>query len=80
MGLVAERDMLDAWSVESGVPRFDPATLPALPPAGIELPLRFLKAHRVAPLGLRDGHLDLLIADPADAFPLQAVRLAPALR
>ena len=76
MGLVAERDMLDAWAVESGVPRFDPATLPALPPAGIELPLRFLKAHRVAPLGLRDDRLDLLIADPADAFPLQAVRLA----
>src|SRR5690606_17271182 len=38
--------------------------------------IRFLKQQHVCPLGESGTHIDLLVADPADSYPVDAVKMA----
>ena len=77
LGLLAERELIDAWAEVLPATHFDPSSAPPAPPEGIDLlPLRFQKAHRVAILGADTDRVQVLIADPADPYPLQAIALA----
>lgn len=78
LGLVSERDLAEAWSELLQTPLLAAREAPELPPAELDLSVRFLKQQHVVPV--RDGEhgLALVVADPADPYPLQAVQLAAA--
>ncbi|HEX5951534.1 MAG TPA: type II secretion system ATPase GspE [Rhodanobacteraceae bacterium] len=75
LGLVSERDMAETWAELLDLPLLAAKDAPEAPPE-LVLPVRFLKQHHVVPLAERDGTLELLVADPADVYPAQAVALA----
>ena len=77
LGLLAERDLIETWAQVLPAARFDASSLPPVPPEGIDLlPVRFQKAHRVAVIGADPDQVQVLTADPADPYPLQAIALA----
>jgi len=76
LGLVSERDLAEAWSELLATPLLAAREAPELPPAELELSARFLKLHHVVPVRDGDDGLALLVSDPADTYPLQAVELA----
>ena len=49
--------------------------MPDVPPESVALSLRFLKQFHVCPVGEDETHVDLLMADPQDAYAREAVRL-----
>jgi len=76
LGLVSERDLAEAWAERLQVPLMTVRDAPELPPTDLELSLRFLKQQHVVPVQDGAQGLALLVADPADPYPLQAVELA----
>ncbi|KZC21718.1 type II secretion system protein GspE, partial [Rhodanobacter denitrificans] len=76
LGLVSERDLAEAWADLLQVPLLAARDAPELPPADLEVSLRFLKQQHVVPVQDDQHGLALIVADPADPYPLQAVELA----
>ncbi|HEY0197493.1 MAG TPA: type II secretion system ATPase GspE [Rhodanobacter sp.] len=76
LGLVSERDLAEAWAELLQVPLLAARDAPELPPADLELSLRFLKQQHVVPVRDEEHGLALIVSDPADPYPLQAVELA----
>ena len=76
LGLVSERDLAEAWAELLQVPLLAARDAPELPPADLDVSLRFLKQQHVVPVQDDVHGLALLVADPADPYPLQAVELA----
>ena len=76
LGLVSERDLAEGWAELLQVPLLSARDAPELPPADLELSLRFLKQQHVVPVRDDKDGLALLVSDPADPYPLQAVKLA----
>ncbi|MDE1892714.1 MAG: type II secretion system ATPase GspE [Xanthomonadaceae bacterium] len=76
LGLVSERDLAEAWAELLQVPLLAARDAPELPPADLDVSLRFLKQQHVVPVQDGEHGLALIVADPADAYPLQAVALA----
>ena len=76
LGLVSEREMAEAVSELLTLPLLSAKEFPETPPANVQTSVRFLKHHHVCPIGESDTHVALLVADPADTFPLQALHLA----
>ncbi|MGA9335976.1 MAG: type II secretion system ATPase GspE [Rudaea sp.] len=76
LGLVSEREMGDALSEVLKVPLVAAKDCPESPPQNVQLSVRFLKQYHVVPIDESDSTVSLLMADPADVYPLQAVTLA----
>ncbi len=76
LGLVSERDLALAWSKLLQAPLLAAHDAPDLPPSEIELSTRFLKQHHVVPVRIGEDGVALLVSDPADPYPLRAVRMA----
>jgi len=78
LGLVSEREMAEAVSELLHLPLLSAKEFPETPPQNVQTSVRFLKHHHVCPIGESDDEVTLLVADPADTFPLQALQLATA--
>ena len=76
LGLVSERDMSEAMSELMDVPLLAPKDFPESPPPNIQLSTRFLKQLHICPISETDTEVILLVANPADPYPAQAVNLA----
>lgn len=76
LGLVSERDLAQAWSELLSAPLVSTRDVPELPPAELEVSVRFLKQQHVVPFRQGDDGLALIVSDPADPYPLEAVQLA----
>src|SRR5690606_1706065 len=76
LGMVSERDMAEVAAEVLGLPLLAARDCPEAPPAGVQLPLRFLKQQAVCPVGEDEQHVDLLVADPQDPYAAEAVALA----
>jgi general secretion pathway protein E len=76
LGLVSERDLAEAWAELLSVPLLAARDAPDLPPADIDMSVRFLKQYHVVPVRDGDDGLAMIVADPADPYPLQAAQLA----
>ncbi|GAB2563178.1 type II secretion system ATPase GspE [Dyella jejuensis] len=76
LGLVSERDLAEAWAERLDAPLLASRDAPDMPPADLDVSIRFLKQQHVVPVRMGDDGLALVVADPADPYPLQAVRLA----
>ncbi len=78
LGLVSERDMAEAASEVLDLPLLMAKDCPELPPESVNLSVRFLRQLAVCPVGEDDAGIDLLVADPQDAYAAEAVQLATA--
>ncbi|OZB57176.1 MAG: type II secretion system protein GspE, partial [Lysobacterales bacterium 13-68-4] len=76
LGLVSERDLAQAWSELLDAPLVAARDLPELPPSELDVSPRFLKQQHVVPIRRGEDGLALVVSDPADPYPLDAVRLA----
>ncbi|GIX34537.1 MAG: type II secretion system protein E [Lysobacteraceae bacterium] len=76
IGLASERDVAEASAEVLGLPLLSARDFPEQPPAGVQLSVRFLKQMHVCPVGETEDRVDLLVADPQDPYPAQAVAMA----
>lgn len=76
LGLVSERDHAETCAEVLGLPLVSAKDMPELPPETLPLSLRFLKQFHVCPVGEDDHGIDLLVADPQESYPADAVQLA----
>ncbi|HET8818755.1 MAG TPA: ATPase, T2SS/T4P/T4SS family, partial [Xanthomonadaceae bacterium] len=80
LGLVSERDHAEACATVLDLPLASAKDLPELPPElspdGPVLSLKFMKQFHVVPIADSGDAIDVLVADPQDAYALDAVRLA----
>ncbi len=76
LGLVSERDMSEAMSELMDVPLLAPKDFPESPPPNVQLSTRFLKQLHICPISETETDVVLLVANPADPYPAQAVNLA----
>ncbi len=76
LGMVSEQELARGWATVLGVPLQDadqaPDTLAPLP----LLSERFLRHHHLVPLAWEGEHLQMLVAEPHDPYPLRAVAFA----
>jgi len=76
LGLVSERDHAETCADVLNLPLVAIKDAPELPPEGVALSTRFMKQFAVCPVGENDSAVDVLMADPQDAYTLDALRLA----
>ncbi|MDR7135175.1 general secretion pathway protein E [Lysobacter niastensis] len=76
LGLVSERDHAEAAAAVLDLPLVSAKDAPELPPEGVALTPKFMKQFAVCPVGESDRAVDVLMADPQDAYTLDALRLA----
>ncbi|MFB9067198.1 type II secretion system ATPase GspE [Pseudofulvimonas gallinarii] len=76
LGLASERDVAEAIATVLDLPLKSSKDAPESPPENIQLPLRFLKQHHVVPIAEGENTVELLVADPQEDYPVQAVGLA----
>lgn len=76
LGLVSERDHADASADVLGLPLVSAKDTPDLPPEGAILSTRFLKQFHLCPVEWSEREVGVLMADPHDAYAIDAVRLA----
>src|SRR5262252_4061113 len=75
LGLVSEREMADALSEVLGLPLLTAKEFPDAPP-NVQMSIRFLKQYHVVPIAENDSAVTVVVSDPSDPYPLQALQLA----
>jgi len=75
LGLVPERALYEAWSDATGLPLVALAEYPEIPILEERISTRFVHESRILPLKESDDALDLAMANPDDAYVLDAMRL-----
>lgn len=81
LGLLSEAGLAQAWSALLGWQRFDPDASAKADAALPALPLRFLNHHCVVPVGIApDAALQVVVAQPPEAYPLRAIAYATGLK
>ena len=76
LGLVSERDHADACAAALGLPLRSAKDAPELPPDDVALGVKFMKQFHVVATATDADGIDVLLADPQDAYVLEAVQLA----
>ncbi|MDE1885878.1 MAG: type II secretion system ATPase GspE [Xanthomonadaceae bacterium] len=76
LGLVSEREMGESLADVLGLPLLAAKDCPETPPPNVQMSVRFLKQYHVVPIAETDTGVTLLMADPAETYPLQALALA----
>ncbi|MBU6199503.1 MAG: type II secretion system ATPase GspE [Xanthomonadaceae bacterium] len=76
LGLVSEREMGESLADVLGLPLVAAKDCPETPPPNVQMSVRFLKQYHVVPIAETDTGVTLLMADPAETYPLQALALA----
>jgi len=76
LGLVSERDHAETIATVLDLPLVSAKDAPELPPEGAALTTKFMKQFHVCPVAETERSVDVLMADPQDAYLLDAVRLA----
>jgi general secretion pathway protein E len=76
LGLVSERDAAEALADVMKLPLLAAKECPDAPPPNVQVSIRFLKQYHVVPIGEGEGDISLLVAEPQDPYPIEAMRLA----
>ena len=76
LGLVSERDAAEALAEVMKLPLLSAKECPDAPPANVQVSTRFLKQYHVVPIGEDETHVSLLVAEPQDPYPAEAMQLA----
>ena len=77
LGLVSEREMGESLAEVLGLQLLSSKECPEAPPPNVQMSVRFLKQYHVVPIAESETGVTLLMADPAETYPLQALALAP---
>jgi general secretion pathway protein E len=80
LGLVSERDLVEAAAEVMDLPMLAARDCPDTPPPGVQVSMRFLKQHHVVPVGENDQEVGLLVSNPMETYPMDAMRLATGKR
>lgn len=80
LGLVAESDVVDMVSRQLGMSVVHQEEFPLEPVQPDHFSVNFLKYHQVVPLGVREGELELAMANPLDRYVINAVEMTSGLR
>jgi general secretion pathway protein E len=80
LGLVSERDAAEALAEVMKLPLLAAKECPDAPPPSVQVSTRFLKQYHVVPIGEDDASVSLLVAEPQDPYPAEAMRLATGKR
>lgn len=76
LGLVADEDWARALSEKTGVPMLEECDLPTATVSGLDVSTRFLNERRLLPISMNSEGLLLAMADPLDAYAIDAMALA----
>ena len=76
LGLVSERDHAETVAEVLGLPLISVKDVPELPPESVLLTTKFMKQFHVCAVAESDTAVEVLMADPQDAYTVDAVRLA----
>src|SRR3970040_1488022 len=76
LGLVSERHHAETGAEGLALPLVSVKDMPELPPEGVVLTTKFMKQFHVCAVAESETAVDVLVADPQDAYTLDAVRLA----
>ncbi len=76
LGLVSERVMAESTAELLDLPLKAVGDLPDTPPADVQMSVRFMKQHHLVPFDEDETGVDLLVADPADSYAIEAAQLA----
>ena len=76
LGLVSERDHAETSAAVLELPLVSAKDAPDLPPEGVALSVKFLKQFHLCPIEWTEHEVGVLMADPHDAYALDAVQLA----
>jgi general secretion pathway protein E len=76
LGLVSERDHAEAVASVLDLPLVSTRDAPDLPPDTVALSPKFMRQFHLCPVRESDAAVDVLMADPQDAYQLDALRLA----
>lgn len=80
LGMLTERDLLEAMSDQLQLPKIEASQFPELPPEIKNLAPRFMRAGRFFPFDLRDSELYIALADPLDHETIESIRLITGLK
>jgi len=75
LGLVSEHDLVDSLSRQTGLPIIDKAAFQGKLPNGNKISSKFLKDNKTLILSEADDSLSVAMADPQDAYVLDALHL-----
>ncbi|MBL0042689.1 MAG: type II secretion system ATPase GspE [Xanthomonadales bacterium] len=76
LGLVSERDAAEALAEVMKLPLLSAKECPDAPPPNVQVSTRFLKQYHVVPIGEDETQVSLLVAEPQDPYPAEAMQLA----
>ena len=76
LGLVSERDHAETCAEVLDLPLVSAKDAPDLSPEGATLSAKFLKQFHLCPVEWSETEVGVLMADPQDAYAMDAVRLA----
>ena len=76
LGLISERDLVEAAAEVLHLPMLAARECPDAPPPNVQVSVKFLKAHHVVPITESEAEVGLLVANPLDPYPVEAIRLA----
>jgi general secretion pathway protein E len=76
LGLVSERDAVEATADVLKLPLVAAKDCPDQPPPSVQVSTRFLKAHRVVPFAETETTVEAMVANPLDPYPVEALGLA----
>ncbi len=80
IGFLSEEDMLRVLALQFGIPCLSFKDFPPAPPDIEPQPaVKFLKQYVVVPVERNGGSIKVATADPADAYPAQALKAATGL-
>ena len=80
LGFIGEEDFIPLLSQYLGVPALSRRDFPATSVPLGALNLNFLRHERILPLAVRDGAMQVAMADPGNFYSLQALQLVTNLR
>jgi general secretion pathway protein E len=80
LGFIGEEDFIPLLSQYFGVPAMSRKEFPTSPAQLESLNLSFLRHERIVPLAVREGVLQVAMANPGDFYSVQALQLATNLR
>ncbi|MEO8740968.1 MAG: type II secretion system ATPase GspE [Casimicrobiaceae bacterium] len=75
LGVVAQRDVSEALAAQLGLPLVEAAGYPEMPILEERVSARFLRESRALPLHEDDSELALAMADPTDAYTMNAFEM-----
>jgi general secretion pathway protein E len=76
LGLVSERDAVEATAEVLELRLVASKDCPDQPPPTIQVSTRFLKAHRLVPYAETESAVEVMVANPLETYPIEALALA----